>query len=100
VADLLVEPLAAVRRAVIVDLEWVGLRVRVRAEGGDGLTADLRFGAEGDGASVADRARELDAEGRISLLVPDDRLAGKPGLLVLTDADGRVVASRPTQIGG
>jgi hypothetical protein len=100
VADLLVEPLAAVRRAVIVDLEWVGLRVRVRAEGGDGLTADLRFGAEGDGASVADRARELDAEGRISLLVPDDRLAGKPALLVLADADGRVVASRPTPIGG
>jgi hypothetical protein len=100
VADLLVEPLAAVRRAVIVDLEWVGLRVRVRAEGGDGLIADLRLGAEGDGGSVADRARELDAEGRTSLLVPDDTLAGEPALLVLADADGRVVASRPTSIGG
>jgi hypothetical protein len=100
VADLLVEPLAAIRRAVILDLEWAGLRVRVRAEGGDGLTADLRLGGEGDGGSVADRSRELDAEGRTSLLVPDDTLAGKPALLVLADADGRVVASRPTQIGG
>jgi hypothetical protein len=100
VAELTVEPLAAVRRAVIVDLEWIGLRLRVRADGGDGLAADLRLGAEGDGLSVADRPRELDAEGRTSLLVPDDTLAGKPALLVLADADGKVVASRPTQIGG
>jgi hypothetical protein len=100
VAELVVEPLAAARRAVILDLEWAGLRLRVRAEGGDGLTADLRLGAEGDGGSVADRPRQLDAEGRTSLLVPDDTLAGKPALLVLADADGKVVASRSTQIGG
>lgn len=99
VAELVVEPLAAVRRAVILDLEWVGFRVRVRAEAGVGLTADLRLGAEGDGGSVADRPRQLDAEGRTSLLVPDDTRAGKPALLVLADADGKVVASRPTQIG-
>jgi hypothetical protein len=99
VADLWVEPLALARRAVILDVEWVGLRLRVRAEGGDRLTGDLRLGMEGDGGSVADRARELDAEGRTSLLVPDDTLTGKAALLVLADADGRVVASRPTQIG-
>ena len=72
-------PLAAPRRAVIVDVEWVGLRVRVRADGGDGLIADLRLGAEGDGRSIADRPRQLDAEGRTSLLVPDDTLDGQAG---------------------
>jgi hypothetical protein len=100
VPEIVVAPIAAPRRAVIIVLEWVGLRLRVQAEGGDGLIADLRLGAEGDGASAADRPRPLDAEGRTSLLVPDDTLAGRPALLVLTDAGGTVVASRPTQIGG
>ncbi|MGH7098377.1 MAG: BREX-1 system phosphatase PglZ type B [Stellaceae bacterium] len=100
VADLIVAPIAAARRAVIVDLEWAGLRLRVRAEGGDGLTADLRLGAEGENGSVADRPRTLDADGRTSLLVPDDTLAGKPALLVLQDPEGKVVARRQTQIGG
>ena len=53
VAELAVEPLAAARRARIIDLEWARLRLRVWAEGGDGLVADLRLGAEGDGGSLA-----------------------------------------------
>ena len=100
VPELIVMPIAAARRAIIVDLEWAGLRLRVRAEGADGLTADLRLGAEGDGGSVADRPRALDADGRTSLLVPDDTLAGRPALLVLEDPEGKVVASRQTQVGG
>ena len=83
VPELIVAPIAGARRAIIVDLEWAGLRLRVRAEGGDGLTADLRLGAEGEDGSVADRPRALDADGRTSLLVPDDTLGGKPALLVL-----------------
>lgn len=100
VAELAIEPLASGRRAVILDIEWAGLRLRVRAEDGDGLNADLRLGAEGDGGSVADRPRALDAEGRTSLLVPDDTLVGKPALPVLEDTDGKVVTTRRTQIGG
>ena len=38
VPELLVMPLAGARRAVIVDVEWSGLRVRLRAEGADGLS--------------------------------------------------------------
>ena len=100
VAELVVEPLAAARRAVILDLEWAGLRLRIRAEDGDGLKADLRLGADGDGGSVADRPRALDAEGRTSLLVPDDTLVGQAALLVLEDTNGKVITTRRTQIGG
>jgi hypothetical protein len=100
VAELVVEPLAAAKRAVILDLEWAGLRLRIRAEDGDGLRAHLRLGAEGDGGSAADRPRALDAEGRTSLLVPDDTLVGQVALLALEDADGKVIATRRTQIGG
>ena len=49
VPELLVMPLAAPRRAVIVDVEWSGLRMRLRAEGADGLIADLKLGADGEG---------------------------------------------------
>jgi hypothetical protein len=100
VPELVVSPLAALRRAVIVDAEWSGLRLRLRADGADGLVADLKLGAEGDGASIVDRARELDADGRTSLLVPDDLLLGKAALLELRAPDGHVVAARAVVVGG
>jgi hypothetical protein len=100
VPELLVMPLAAPRRAVIVDVEWSGLRIRLRAEGADGLVADLKLGADGDGRSIADKAREVDADGRTSLLVPDDALEGKAALLELRDPSGQVVATRGVVVGG
>jgi len=100
VPELLVMPLAAPRRAVIVDVEWSGLRVRLRAEGADGLVADLKLGADGEGRSIADKAREMDADGRTSLLVPDDTLERKSAMLELRDTAGQVVATRAVVVGG
>ena len=100
VPELLVLPVAAPRRVTVADVEWSGLRVRVLAEGGDGLEADLRLGVEGDGASVADKPRRLDADGRTSLLIPDARYAGQVALLVLRGDAGQVVATRQVTVGG
>jgi hypothetical protein len=100
VPELTVFPLATARRAAILDVEWSGLRVRVRADGGDGLLADLKLGEEGDGGSIADRPRHLDAEGRTSLLVPDDLRMGKVALLELRDNGGKVVATQRVVVGG
>jgi len=100
VPELLVMPMAAPRRAVIVDVEWSGLRVRLRAEGADGLVADLKLGTDGEGRSIADKAREVDADGRTSLLVPGDTLEGKAALLELRDPAGQVVATRGVVVGG
>jgi hypothetical protein len=100
VPELLVLPIAPVLRVIIETVEWVGMRLRVHANGGDGLFADVRVGTEGDGASVADRPRQLDADGRTSLLVPDDMLIGRPALLELRDAGGQIVASHATVVGG
>ncbi len=99
VPELVVAPLASPVRAVIVDVEWSGLRVRLRAEGADGLVADLKLGADGEGRSIADKPREVDADGRTSLLVPDDTLEGKEGLLELRDPAGQVVATRGVVVG-
>jgi len=100
VPELIVMPLAAPRRAVIVDVEWSGLRVRLRAESADGLVADLKLGADGEGRSIADKAREVDADGRTSLLVPDDTLLGKRAVLELRDPAGKVVTPRGVVVGG
>jgi len=100
VPEMIVRPLAAPRRAVIVNVEWSGLRVRLHAEGADGLVADLKLGADGEGASIVDKAREIDADGRTSFLVPDDTLLGKPAVLELRDPSGQVMATRGVVVGG
>ena len=100
VPELLIAPLAAAARVVVSSAEWVGMRLRIRVDGRDGLTADLRLGADGDGDSIADRPRELDADGRTSLMVPDDMLLGRPALLELRDKSGTVVATKATLVGG
>jgi hypothetical protein len=90
----------AARHAVIIDLEWRGLRLRVRADGGDGLTADLRLGTDGEGRSIADRPRQLDADGHTGLLVPDDLLVGQPALLTLRDQREKLIGGKATMVGG
>lgn len=100
VPEILVAPLAGARRAAIVTAEWSGLRLRIQADGGDGLIADILLGADGEGGSVVKQALPLDADGKTALLVPDDLLEGKPALLVLRGDGGTVVTSRAVVIGG
>lgn len=100
VPELVVAPMQPARKAVIVQLEWVGLRVRVRADGGDGLLAELRLGAEGEGESLGGKPRPLDAEGRTALVVADDTFEGQAALLVLRDPGGALVTSTATKVGG
>jgi hypothetical protein len=42
----------------------------------------------------------MDADGRTSLLVPDDTLEGKAAQLELRDPTGQVVATRGVVVGG
>lgn len=100
VPEIFVAPLAAPRRATIVTADWAGLRLRVQADGGDALVADIRLGADGDGGSAVAKALSLDADGKTALLVTDDLLLGKAALLVLRDEGGNLAASRPLVIGG
>jgi hypothetical protein len=100
VPELVVEPMEVIRRATIVEAQWVGLRLRVTVDGGDGLLADLRLGAEGDGPSVLDKRRELDADGRTSLLVTNDDATGMAALLIMMDKSGNLLATQKTMVGG
>lgn len=99
VPELTVSPLTPPRRAAIVEAQWRGLRVRIVVDQGDGLIADLRLGAEGDGPSICDRPRTLDADGRTSLLVPDDANLGRQALLTVSNEKGSMVATRSVTVG-
>ncbi len=84
----------------ITAVSWVGLRCRVRIDPTQsGLSVDLRARVD-DPDSSASEARQVDAEGTASLLVPDDELEGTPAAVVVLDPSGRVVARQSTIIGG
>ena len=91
---------AATVEASITAVTWVGLRCRVRVDPArPGLSVDLRTRVN-DPDSSASKARQVDAEGAASLLVPNDELEGTPAAVVVLDAGGQVVARQSTIIGG
>ena len=86
--------------AEINEVNWAGLRCRVRVEAAQpGLSVDLRTKVNDAGSSVS-QARALDSKGSASLLVADDELEGSPAVVVVLDAGGHVIAKQPTIIGG
>ena len=91
---------AAKASAEIGEVNWAGLRCRVRVEAAQpGLSVDLRAKVNDAGSSMS-QARVLDAKGAASLLVEDDELEGSPAVVVVLDASGHVIAKQPTIIGG
>lgn len=91
---------AANASAAINEVNWAGLRCRVRVEGVQpGLSVDLRTKVNDPGSSVS-QTRALDSKGSASLLVADDELEGSPAVVVVLDASGHVIAKLPTIIGG
>jgi hypothetical protein len=51
-------------------------------------------------SSVISKPKEIEPDGQTSLLVSDDRKAGKKATVVLVEASDNVVAKSPTVIGG
>ena len=91
---------AAKATAEIAEVNWAGLRCRVRVGAArPGLSVDLRTKVNDAGSSVS-QARALDAKGAARLLVADDELEGTPAAVVVLDASGHVIAKQPTIIGG
>ncbi len=85
--------------AAIESVAWVGLRCKVKVAGGSGLRADIRTKLADSTSSVAFELKGLDSAGQATLLVSDDH-EGLAVVVVLIDADGRVVAKSQTTIGG
>jgi hypothetical protein len=82
--------------------EWKGLRLRVQLQGGyAGTVLDIRTKPADAGSTLLGPGhgpKAPDADGRVSLVVEDDSLAGTSALLVVL-REGQVVAKLPLLIG-
>ena len=84
----------------IASIQWLGLRCRVTLEGGNAdMTADLRTKPNDPGSSVT-TPKQIEADGKIGLLVEDEALEGTMVSLVLLDAAGHVIGREATTVGG
>ncbi len=102
IADLHVTPSedGAKILARISNVSWVGQRCRVAVEPADSpVKVDLRTKPNALDASIVRAVKAVDAEGRASLVVENEDLAGTAAVVVLVDNAGRVLAKQPTTVG-
>lgn len=83
------------RQARVTDAAWTGLRLRVTVEDGGELIVDLCNEA---GNSLLPAPRQLNADGKCSLVVRDDH-EGKRARIVVRDDEGHELAELWTVIG-
>ena len=65
-----------------------------------GLQVDVRLDASNPKTSVLAAPKEIESDGQVSVLVPDEDLFGKPASVVIVDGDGVLMANAETKIGG
>ncbi|HYH17971.1 MAG TPA: BREX-1 system phosphatase PglZ type B [Azospirillum sp.] len=86
--------------AIIKQVGWRGLRVRIKVETSTaGLTVDLRQKRNNPGTSIAASVKELKDTGEASLAVEDDSNMGTAAFVVVLDTDGNVIAAQMTTVG-
>ena len=85
--------------ATIRSVTWRRLRchAEVAARGGT-VTADLRLGSP-SGTSVTLAAKPVEDDGSVSLVLADDKHEERTLVLVIADADGRILSQQPTRVG-
>ena len=100
IPDMRVERAAATGvAAAITSITWRGLRcfAEIDARGG-AVTADLRY-ESASGPSVAATAKPVQEDGSVSLVLAGDEHEEAQLVLVVTDAEGRVLSQQPTRVG-
>ena len=86
--------------ASITSLKWVGLRCRIQVAGANNsMTLDLRTKPADASTSIVASSKSPDANGQVSLAIADDANEGVAATVVLTSADGKVLAQQTTVVG-
>lgn len=87
----------------ITSVVWVGMRCRIEVEGhlpsARELLVDLRARTADPSTSLTNELKSV-RDGKASLIVPDDNLAGSVGIVVVLGAEGAILAHSQTVIGG
>ena len=88
--------------ARLAEIHWTGAMCRVRVEGDcTGVRVDVRTNPSDSGTSLLTdkQAREITAEGKVTVYLEDDADIGKNAEIVLLDASGQAIDSLPTTLG-
>jgi hypothetical protein len=84
----------------ITSVKWLGLLCRLEVTGvAKGATADLRTLPADPNTSIAEEAKETSSAGRVSLLVPDEEMAGERAYIVIVTSEGQILAQREVIVG-
>jgi len=85
-----------------MEAKWTGAKCRVLV-GGDcaGVRVDVRTSQSDPGTSLLSdkQAREITADGKVTVFLEDDSDIGNQAEIVLLDSSGQVIASRSTTLG-
>jgi hypothetical protein len=100
IPELIVERGEEAVAATITEISWRGMRCRIAVKSSaPGLQVDLRLNWKQAASSIVAAAKELGTNGEASLAVSDDKHEGAAASVVVSDASGRVLDSKPTTVG-
>ena len=86
----------------VIEAKWIGAKCRVSVGGeGAGMRVDVRTSQTDPNTSLLTdkQAREITADGRVTVFLEDDADIGRQAEVVLLDASGQVVLALPTTLG-
>ena len=87
--------------ATLTIISWKGLRCIVAVDGQPvGAMVDVRLFAGDPSSSVALKVSPVRDDGTSSVVVDDDEMDDRDAVVILTDADGKILAQSSTVIGG
>ena len=86
----------------IYNISWKGMACSFDISGDiDSISVDIRISAADSNSSLVDKMKQPDGDGHTRLLVTVDDVEGKSAYLVLiSDADNKVINQKRIQIGG
>jgi hypothetical protein len=101
VPELVVERGAEAISATITDVQWRGMRCRVKVKTNDpSLRVDLRTNYKNPATSVVAAVKEVGPAGEVSLAVEKDMYEGASAAVVVVNGKNDVLHSVNTRIGG
>jgi hypothetical protein len=101
VPELVVEQGAESVSATITDIQWRGMRCRIKVKTNDPtVSVDLRLNYKQPDTSVVAAVKEVGTSGEVSLAVKDDKFEGSSAAVVVVNGNNTVLHSVQTRIGG
>lgn len=98
--ELMIERGNAAISATIDEIQWRGMRCRVRVQTtAPSARVDLRLNWKQEGTSIVASVKEIGESGEVSLVVEDDSNEGSAATVVVLDTAGNVLERKPTTVG-